>query len=249
MSDPAATAQRQQQHQQGFVIEVLTLPFRFIAVLFGSLLLSIVIECVGMYLLWPDEGWRHSQQMYAFELGQLSEDFKHSAMVQEPGRTAQALVLIAYDVVMIRSGLEGSAKATSQRARTAHTDSARNTRYYAGSFYMHLECNLIAAAYTILVFVIRLLVLFLSLPLFVLAAFVGLIDGLVCRDVRRFGAGRESGYLYHRAKACVMPLATLPWIIYLAIPVSVEAVIIVVPSAALFGIAIAITARSFKKYL
>lgn len=249
MSDPAATAQRQQQRQQGFVIGVLTLPFRFVAVLFGSLLLSIVIECVGMYLFWPEESWRHSKQMYELELGQLSKDFKHSAMVQEPGRTAQTLVLIAYDAVMIRTGLEGSVKSRSQRARTAHSDSARNTQYYAGSFYMHLECNLIAAAYTILVFVIRLLVLFLSLPLFVLAAFVGLIDGLVCRDVRRFGAGRESGYLYHRAKACVMPLATLPWIIYLAIPVSVEAGIIVVPSAALFAIAIAITARSFKKYL
>ena len=49
-----------------------------------------------------------------------------------------------------------------------------------------------------LVFLVRLLVLVLILPLFLMAAFVGLVDGLVRRDVRGFGAGRESGFVYHR---------------------------------------------------
>lgn len=30
------------------------------------------------------------------------------------------------------------------------------------------------------------------------AAFVELVDGLLRRDVPRFGAGRESGFIYHR---------------------------------------------------
>jgi hypothetical protein len=47
----------------------------------------------------------------------------------------------------------------------------------------------------------------------VLAAFVGLVDGLVRRDVRRFGAGRESGFLHHRAKAALAPLAMPPWMV------------------------------------
>ncbi len=53
------------------------------------------------------------------------------------------------------------------------------------------------------------------------AAFVGLVDGLVRRDIRRFGAGRESGFIYHRARAGLIPLAVLPWVAYLALPVSV----------------------------
>ena len=50
------------------------------------------------------------------------------------------------------------------------------------------------------------------------AAFVGLVDGLVRRDIRRFGAGRESGFIYHRARASLIPLAVLPWVTYLALP-------------------------------
>ena len=78
----------------------------------------------------------------------------------------------------------------------------------------------------------RLLVLVLTLPLILTAAFVGLIDGLVRRDVRRFGAGRESGFIYHRAKASLMPLAVLPWVTYLALPISVHPLVILLPSAA-----------------
>ena len=56
MADPASTAQRQQQAQSGFLVGLLTLPFRLVAVLLGSLLLNIVIECAGMYMFWPEEG-------------------------------------------------------------------------------------------------------------------------------------------------------------------------------------------------
>ena len=94
-----------------------------------------------------------------------------------------------------------------------------------------------------------LLVLVLTLPLFMMAAFVGFVDGLVRRDVRKFGAGRESGFIYHRAKASLMPLAILPWVIYLALPISVHPLMILLPSAVLLGLATNLTAGSFKKYL
>ncbi|MBI0473381.1 TIGR03747 family integrating conjugative element membrane protein, partial [Pectobacterium parmentieri] len=83
----------------------------------------------------------------------------------------------------------------------------------------------------------------------VMAVFVGLVDGLVRRDVRRFGAGRESGFIYHRAKASLLPLALLPWVTYLALPISVHPLIILLPGAASLGVAVALTASSFKKYL
>ena len=85
--------------------------------------------------------------------------------------------------------------------------------------------------------------------LFLMAAFVGLVDGLVRRDIRRFGAGRESGFIYHRARASLIPLAVLPWVTYLALPVSVNPLLILLPSAALLGVAVCIAAATFKKYL
>jgi integrating conjugative element membrane protein (TIGR03747 family) len=82
-----------------------------------------------------------------------------------------------------------------------------------------------------------------------MTAFVGFVDGLVRRDVRRFGAGRESGFLYHRARATLMPLAVLPWVTYLALPVSVHPLLILLPSAALLGVAVDVASATFKKYL
>ncbi|WP_223529290.1 TIGR03747 family integrating conjugative element membrane protein [Pseudomonas sp. A-RE-23] len=249
MSDPAATSQRQQAQQQGLFISLLTLPFRLIGVLFGSLILSIAIECAGMYFFWPEEGWYHSRRMFEFELAQMSKDFTRSALVQEPGRTAQALVLKVHEIVLVKTGIADSLQDTSNKARNAQNDRVHSGRYYLGTIYTYLENGLIAAAYTVLVFIVRLLVLALTLPLFVTTAFVGLVDGLVCRDIRRFGAGRESGYIYHRAKACVIPLIIWPWILYLALPVSLDAVLILLPSAALLGVVVALTASRFKKYL
>ncbi|MDR6610554.1 TIGR03747 family integrating conjugative element membrane protein [Pseudomonas synxantha] len=248
MSDPAATARRQQDRQQSLIMGVVTFPFRLVGVLLGSLMLSIFIECVGMYFFWPEEGLRHSQRMFEFELSQISKNFTRSVLMQEPGHTAQELVGTAYDFTLKKTGIAIWVQNTSQSARTAKSNNARDVRYYIGTLHTHLENGLVAAAYTGLVFLVRLLVLFLSLPLFIAAAFVGLIDGLVRRDIRRFGAGRESGYIYHRAKACLIPLVILPWVVYLSSPVSVHPFFILVPSSMLLAIAVNIMIGSFKKY-
>lgn len=61
--------------------------------------------------------------------------------------------------------------------------------------------------------------------------------GPVRRDIRRFGAGRESGFFHPRARAGQMPLAVLPWIAYLALPISVSPMLILLPSAVSLGFA------------
>lgn len=249
MSDPAVVAQRQQVRQQGLIAGLITLPFRFLGVLCGSLLLCIVIECIGVLFFWPHEGWRHAQGMLNHELALVSKTFTHSMLVQEPGRTARQLVELAYEWLFVKSGLVDAIRDAARQASAAARGKGNDLRYYLGMVYMHLERYLIASAYTALVFLVRLLVLTLSLPLFLMATFVGLVDGLVRRDVRSFGAGRESGFVYHRAKASLMPLAILPWVTYLALPVSVHPLLILLPGAAIFGVAMCIAAATFKKYL
>jgi integrating conjugative element membrane protein (TIGR03747 family) len=144
----------------------------------------------------------------------------------------------------VKSGL-----ADWRREVASQSGKPRNFREHLGRAFARVETYGIAAAYTALVFLVRLLVLLLSLPLFLLAALVGLVDGLARRDVRRFGAGRESGFVYHRARASLMPLAVLPWVIYLALPVSVAPLLILLPGAAMLGLAVCISAATFKKYI
>ena len=249
MSDPASTAQRQENRRQGLIVGAITLPFRLLGVLIGSLLISIVVECAGMHLFWKEQGWRHSQTMLQYELGHLSAHFTRSVVVQEPGRTAHQLVDTGYEWVFVRTGLLKRIERTAEQARTPSQGQTRDFRYFISQVYVWTERYLIAAAFTTLTFLVRLLILLLTLPLMLTAVFVGLVDGLVRRDVRRFGAGRESGFVYHRAKAALMPLAVLPWVIYLALPVSAHPLLILLPSAALLGLTVALTASSFKKYL
>ncbi len=249
MSDAASTTQQQQNRRQGLLASAISLPLRLFGVLIGSLLISIVVECVGMHLFWKEQGWRHSQAMLQYELGHLSDHFKRSAIVQEPGRTAHQLVDSGYEWIFVKSGVGERLSQTADHARTPSQAGTKNFRDYLSQVYVWSERYLIAAAFTTLTFLVRLLILVLALPLILMAVFVGLVDGLVRRDVRKFGAGRESGFFYHRAKASLIPLAVLPWVVYLALPISLHPLLILLPSAALLGLAVSLTAGSFKKYL
>ncbi|CAJ9260325.1 integrating conjugative element membrane protein, PFL_4697 family [Burkholderia pseudomallei] len=248
MTDPAATAQRQQAQQQGLIAQILTLPFRLLGALIGSLFLAMLIEWAGMLILWPDQGWHHAQLMLHHENDQLAADFFDSLVVHEPARTAQVWLDTTYRLIFVKTGL--LAWIRDADAQT-HANSLKGTdlRHYLGLVAVHLEDYLLAALYTCLTFLVRLLVLIMVLPLFVVAAFTGFVDGLVRRDIRRFGAGRESGFMHHRARATMMPLAVLPWIAYLALPISMNPLLVLLPFAVLLGLSVDVTIGSFKKYL
>ena len=107
----------------------------------------------------------------------------------------------------------------------------------------------LAALYTVLTFCVRMVILTMTIPLFLLAGFTGLVDGLVRRDLRKFGSGRESSYLYHKARGAILPLMIVPWTVYLAMPVSVSPLLVLWPCAVMIGVAVHVTVSSFKKYL
>ena len=77
----------------------------------------------------------------------------------------------------------------------------------------------------------------------------GVLGSFGALNLRRFSAGRESGFIYHRARATIVPLVVLPWVIYLALPIAVNPLVILLPIAALVGAAVSVTVGSFKKYL
>lgn len=115
--------------------------------------------------------------------------------------------------------------------------------YVAGQDY------LLAALFTVFTFVVRLTVLTLATPLFLLAVITGVVDGLMRRDLRKFGADRESSFVYHRAKRTLRPLMVGPWVIYLSLPWSLNPNWILLPCAALLGWMVGVTVTTFKKYL
>ena len=104
-----------------------------------------------------------TQGMLHYELDQLSTHFTRSALVQEPGRTAHRLVEQGYDWLFVKSGLlDWIRDASAQAASAGSHRPTKDFRHYIGLVYVNVESYLIAAAYTTLVFLVRLLVLCLT---------------------------------------------------------------------------------------
>ena len=78
---------------------------------------------------------------------------------------------------------------------------------------------------------------------------MALVDSLVRRDLRRWGGGRESFFVYHYAKKAAIPLIIMAWMLYLALPFSLHPFWIILPFALAFAFAVTFTASAFKKYL
>ncbi|KGU82672.1 TIGR03747 family integrating conjugative element membrane protein [Pseudomonas mediterranea] len=227
----------------GLIVSAIRLVLRVIGVLIASLLFSILIELAGLLLFWEDQGWRHSQAMLTSELGWLSEHFKSSLIIQQPGQTIVQWLNLLSQWLLVKTGFAEFA----QQARV----SSQGSGYWSwlNQLYIGIEDFVLAAVYVAFTFMVRLTVLLLATPLFLLAALTGFVDGLMRRDLRKFGAGRESSFVYHRAKRAVIPLLILPWIMYLSLPFSFNPMVVFLPCALMLGITTAITATTFKKYL
>ncbi len=251
MADIAEKAQQQQDRQKTVLGILLSTPFHFLGVMFGSLLAAIIVEWICLYFFWPGSGWRHAQQMFEYELGWLSQDMLQSIVIKEPGRTAAWLAQTIYDWLMVKTGGQDGINTLTHYARnaSAQQDIHFDLRYALGQAMIKLQDYGLAALYTLLTFCIRIVILTMTIPLFLLTAFTGLVDGLVRRDLRKFGAGRESSYLYHKARGTIVPLTIVPWTVYLAMPISVSPLLILGPCAVLLGVCVYITVSNFKKYL
>lgn len=249
MASATETARSQQQYRdKSWFSKAIGLPFALLGILLISLFFSIVMEWIGLYFFWQEEGWHHSRDMLNNELEWISKSFTQSLLVQDPDHTARWLIGLVYEWCFVKTGLIEWVQLSSVQARM-NSSKGGDLQYYLGLAYVQIENYGLAAIYAALTYLARLLILTLTVPLFLMAVFTGFVDGLVRRDLRRFGAGRESGFVYHRAKMMIVPMMVAPWIIYPALPMTVNPILILLPNAVALGFIVTISAGSFKKYL
>lgn len=243
MATSAQNTPPQPIQRPGLIVSAIGLVLRIIGLLIASLLFSILIEFAGLLLFWGDQGWRHSQAMLNSELGWLSEHFKYSLIIKQPGSTIVQWLNFLNQWLLVKTGFADFA----QQARV----SSQGDGFWGwiNQFYVSIEAFVLTAVYVTFTFVVRLTILVLATPLFLLAMFTGFVDGLIRRDLRKFGAGRESSFVYHRAKRAVIPLLIVPWGIYVSLPFSLNPMAVFLPCAVILGVTMAITATTFKKYL
>ncbi|TYG35302.1 TIGR03747 family integrating conjugative element membrane protein [Lonepinella koalarum] len=209
----------------------------FFTTLVISLFFSLVLEWLGIAFVWNDEGYRHSQQMMISEMLWLSENLTLPIFQHTPIELAQSVIQFVHYWLFDFTGLSQWLSNPQTMGKWEYW-LYHNTRAYIESII-----------YVIIIFIIRLFIIVFTSPLFFLTALSGLAEGLMLRDLRKFGAGRESSFIYHKARRWIMPIMIGAWIFYLSIPVSIYPILVIAPAAALFGLSICITAASFKKYL
>ncbi|PUB41260.1 TIGR03747 family integrating conjugative element membrane protein [Pseudomonas sp. GV047] len=243
MATSVQNAPPQPIQRPGLIVSAIGLVLRIIGLLVASLLFSILIEFAGLLLFWGDQGWRHSQAMLTNELGWLSEHFKSSLIIQQPGQTIGQWLELLNQWLLVKTGF-------ADFAQQARASSQGNGFWgWTNQLYVRIEDFVLSAVYVTFTFVVRLTILVLATPLFLLAALTGFVDGLMRRDLRKFGAGRESSFVYHRAKRAVLSLLIVPWIIYLSLPFSLNPMAVFLPCSVMLGVTMAITAATFKKYI
>lgn len=106
-----------------------------------------------------------------------------------------------------------------------------------------------AVAYTLVSFMQRLVWLAAMLPLICLCVVIGLTEGLVQRDLRRFGSGLESVFFHRYVIRSGSSVASTLWVFYLAQPLFLPAMLVLLPAAFWFGVTVWMAAGSFKRWL
>ena len=216
---------------------------KLLRLLLVSLLVSVLAEWAGMHFWWPELGSDHSRQMVEVESRFLDEHQPSLWVASVPAITAGD-VLSRLSERIKHSELLAPAFHWCQRTRARAASSVHwwKLRRASGPY-------LRAAGNVLQLYGVRLTVLSMAAPLFLMLMLLGLVDGLVQRDLRRWGGGRESAYVYHYAKRSNGFFLGLGAIVYLAMPVSLPPSWVLVPFAVACATTIGVTASRFKKYL
>ncbi|MYB34483.1 MAG: TIGR03747 family integrating conjugative element membrane protein [Gammaproteobacteria bacterium] len=197
----------------------------------GALFLSVVIEWAGLTFLWPDQGSARSAHVLERDLAYLGVERGQPAA--DPG-SAPALAAVIfgrlYRGVMVDTGLEAVLRGLS-------------------GFSSLVADYLEACLNTVQTFLVRVAITLTALPILVLFALWGALEGMVRRDLRRFGGDIERGMVYHWLKHFAGALVIMPVVLYLAWPGAVNPAWVFIPFALALAVNVMAITATFTKYV
>ncbi|MDM3443593.1 MULTISPECIES: TIGR03747 family integrating conjugative element membrane protein [Citrobacter] len=196
----------------------------------GAWMLAIALEWLGDAFFWRNTCASHSEQVL-------------QATWQWWRASAGAPVWLVEDLAIVRGKLQQGI------AVLVHSLNGQSGLFWTDTVTTVIRCTLLPAGNITLTFLLRLAILLQALPLLALTITIGLIDGLVRRDLRRFGAGHDSGFVYHHARRMISSCLIATGLMWLAIPVFLEPGVVLALGAIVTGIGISVAVGTFKKYL
>lgn len=217
-------------HRPGILGWIALLPGVLAGFCLGAWMLAIGLEWLGEAFFWRNTCASHSEQVL-------------QATWQWWRVSAGAPVWLVEDLAIVRGKLQQGI------AALIASFSGQSGLFWTEAVTAVIHCALLSAGNVTLTFLLRLSILLQALPLFVLTITIGLIDGLVRRDLRRFGAGHESGFVYHHARRMISSSLIATGLVWLALPFFLVPEYVFIPAATGIGLAVSMTGGSFKKYV
>lgn len=196
----------------------------------GAWMLAIALEWLGNAFFWQNTCASHSEQVL-------------QATWQWWKSSAGAPVWLVEDLALASNTLQQGI------AALIASLNGQSGLFWTETVTTVIRCALLSAGNITLTILLRLAILLQALPLVVLIIVVGLIDGLVRRDLRRFGAGHESGFVYHHARRMIGASLVATGLVWLAVPVFLVPEYVLMLGSLIIGVTVSVAIGTFKKYL
>lgn len=206
------------------------LPGVLVGFCLGAWMLAIALEWLGDAFFWRNTCASHSEQVL-------------QATWQWWRASASAPVWLVEDLVIFRGKLQQGI------AVLITSLNGQSGLFWTEAVTTVIRCALLSSENITLTFLLRLAILLQAQPLFALTITIGLVDGLVRRDLRRFSAGHESGFVYHHARRMISASLAATGLVWLAVPIFLSPRYVLIPGAILFGLAVSVALGAFKKFL
>lgn len=182
---------------------------------------GVLFEIVGTYTIWQEKGVLHSQEIVTQDMAYIAMA-PRSLLVRDTVEWSNRVVgwvALPYEKIGLTSWYERLHSAQ-QLGKASAQQSILSQRVGKANASMQKTLSkwILMSMYVGQDVLLRLSVAAFALPAFVLACMVGVVDGLVRRDLRRWGGGRESSFVYHHAKRYTQWALTGGFGLYLAWP-------------------------------
>ncbi len=237
-------ASSRKSESQNPITSMIAMVLKTIGTLVLSVVLGVVIELFGMGRTWEAHDGTRLTERTAIEHRLLEEQ-----VGLQPMRTFDQLhnVYLSWLNSMADSldsrKLRSPARASGQS--TSRSPLAKSVAKVAMAldYYAAITVEFVRAT------TFRLTALSVGIAVASILASVGLVDGLVRREVRRWSGGRESSWVYNAARRLIGPLVLAfsmvlvvwPWVLHIGW--------IIATFSAIYTMLLSIAGYRFKKYL
>ena len=199
-------------------------------------LLVLIVDLFCVFVLWSPDGVAHLE-------GVLHQEV---ALLGLPQSDINFLISVAtslYNTIFVSTGMDGMMR---HAASLPPSDTSQPTVL---EFIDTLRPAIETAMIGLQLFAMRIGVLIMTLPFWVVVTFAAMTDGFAGWFLRRTGGERESGFIYHRAKRSLAWSFLALWAVYLLPPVPMDPKYIIPPFLLSAGIATRLHVAFFKKFL